>query len=53
MSSEAGQAIESFLNIIDKTNNDFPELQEPSLFQAKDANVLKPFDEASPQKELK
>lgn len=49
MSSEAGQAIESFLNIIDKTNNDFPELQEPSLFQAKDANVLKPFNETSPQ----
>ena len=49
MSSEAGQAIESFLNIIDKTNDDFPELQEPSSSQENDDAILRPFDEITAQ----
>jgi serine/threonine protein kinase len=52
MSSEAGQAVESFLNIIDKTNSDFPQLQEPSSSQDNDDAILKPFDKiAAPQKQ--
>ena len=52
MSSEAGQAVESFLNIIDKTKSDFPQLQKPSSSQDNDDVILKPFDEiAAPQKQ--
>ena len=49
MSSEAGQAIESFLNIIYKTNDDFPKLKEPSLSQKNDDAILKPFDDITAQ----
>lgn len=47
MNSDAGKIIKSFLDIIDKTNNDFPKLQDPVSSQEKDNEILKPFDEIS------
>ena len=47
MNSDAGKIIKSFLDIIDKTNNDFPKLQDPVSSQEKDNEILKPFDAIS------
>jgi len=49
MTSEAGQAIESFLEIIDKTEDEFPELKKPKPEPAKpdEETILKPFDKIS------
>jgi len=50
MSSEAGQAIESFLNIVNKTNSEFPKLQEPAStpYRPDDDAILKPFEKIPP-----
>lgn len=47
MTSPAGQAIESFLEIVDETEDDFPELKkpEPAAPAPDDRTILKPFDE--------
>jgi hypothetical protein len=47
MTSEAGQAIKRFLDIINKTDNEIPELKEPQMPIPKpdDSTILKPFDE--------
>ena len=47
MTSEAGQAIENFLHIVNKTNSEFgPPLEPPSdVAEPNDDAILKPFDE--------
>lgn len=47
MTSEAGQAIERFLDIVNKTGNEIPELEKPQTPTPKpdDSTILKPFDE--------
>ena len=51
MTSEAGQAIKNFLDIVDKTESKFPEPSSVSQ-EPKDDSILKPFDEivATPAK---
>jgi serine/threonine protein kinase len=51
MTSEAGQAIKNFLDIVDKTESDFPEPSSASQ-EPNDDSILKPFDEiaATPAK---
>jgi hypothetical protein len=46
MTSEAGQAIKSFLEIVNESNDEFP---EPSsvLKESNDDSILKPFDEVT------
>ena len=46
MTSEAGQAIKSFLDIVEKTDSEIPELEKPKPFAAKpeDSNILRPFE---------
>jgi hypothetical protein len=46
MTSEAGQAIESFLNIVNKADDEFPELEKPKLVNSEpdDKTILKPFN---------
>lgn len=53
MTSEAGQAIESFLEIIDETKDDFPEIKKPESASAEldEAVILEPFDEISDVKD--
>ena len=47
MTSEAGQAIESFLNIVNKTGSEFaPPLEPlPGPAEPNDDDILKPFEE--------
>ena len=47
MTSEAGQAIKNFLDIVNKTNSEIPELQKPQTPSPDqdDSKILKPFDE--------
>jgi serine/threonine protein kinase len=47
MTSEAGQAIENFLNIVDKTSSEFGQPLEPlpSPIEPNDDDILKPFEE--------
>jgi len=49
MTSEAGQAIKSFLEIIDKTEDKVPELEKPKPPPSKpdEETILKPFDKTS------
>jgi hypothetical protein len=49
MTSEAGQAIESFLEIINETKDEFPEIEKPKPPPAKldEQDILKPFDKIS------
>ena len=42
--SEAGQAIENFLDIVDKTESEFPE-PSSALQKSDDDSILQPFDE--------
>jgi serine/threonine protein kinase len=55
MTSEAGQAIKSFLSIVDKTESEFPEPYNPGAAsrEPNDNTILKPFDEitTAPAKE--
>ena len=46
MTSEAGQAIKSFLDIVNKTDDEFPELKKPKQPPSTpdDKTVLEPFD---------
>ena len=46
MTSPAGQAIESFLNVVNKTSDEFPEPEKPKLSESKpdDKTILKPFN---------
>jgi hypothetical protein len=50
MTSEAGQAIESFLQIVNKTKDEVPELErpEPASQLPNEETILKPFDEIKP-----
>ncbi len=50
MTSEAGQAIKSFLDIVNKTGDEFPELKkpEPSSPKPDDQTILKPFEKIEP-----
>jgi serine/threonine protein kinase len=50
MTSEAGQAIESFLDIVNKTNDTFPELKkpEPASPRPDDQTILEPFEKIEP-----
>ncbi|MHC4192540.1 MAG: hypothetical protein ACYS8I_09080 [Planctomycetota bacterium] len=50
MTSEAGQAIKSFLQIVNKTKDEVPELDkpEPASQLPDEAAILKPFDEIKP-----
>jgi len=48
MSSEAGQAIERFLDIIKEANNSFPQLQPPPQSQDKNDPILEPFNKIAP-----
>ncbi|MHC4622555.1 MAG: hypothetical protein ACYS4W_01495 [Planctomycetota bacterium] len=47
MTSEAGQAIESFLEIVNKTNDDFPEIKKPEEppVAVDEQAILSPFNE--------
>ena len=47
MTSEAGQAIERFLEVINKTDDEFPELKrpKPKASVPDDKTILKPFNE--------
>jgi serine/threonine protein kinase len=47
MTSEAGQAIEKFLNVVNKTNSEFPPPLEPSSgpVEPNDDAILKPLEE--------
>ena len=49
MTSEAGQAIENFLNIVNKTNSEFPDLYKLSdaFHEPNDDAILRPFDEVT------
>ncbi|MHC4616843.1 MAG: serine/threonine-protein kinase [Planctomycetota bacterium] len=53
MTSEAGQAIKSFLEIVNKTNDDFPELGEPKETPppVDEQSILSPFDKVEPIEE--
>jgi serine/threonine protein kinase len=53
MTSEAGQAIKSFLEIVNKTKDEVPELEKPKPpSQLPDEKaILKPFDEIKPADE--
>ncbi len=53
MTSEAGQAIKSFLDIVNKTSDEFPELKkpEPASPAPDDQTILKPFDNIEPIRE--
>jgi hypothetical protein len=46
MTSQAGQAIKKFIDIVDKTGDEFPELEKPEPAPSKpdDKTILKPFD---------
>jgi len=45
MSSEAGQAIKNFLNIVNKTGSEFPDPYKLSDNDPNDDTILRPFDE--------
>ena len=45
MSSEAGQAIKNFLDIVNKTNSEFPAPYKLSDHEPNDDTILRPFDE--------
>jgi len=45
MGSDAGKVITEFLDVIDKTNDDLPQLQDPASSQENDDDILKPFNE--------
>ncbi len=49
MTSEAGQAIESFLETINETKDEFPEIEKPTPPPAKpdEQAILRPFDKIS------
>lgn len=53
MTSEAGQAIERFLNVVNKTSNKFPELERPRSPDSgpDDKTILKPFSKIEPVSE--
>ena len=40
----AGQAVESFLGVVDKTADDLPEIQKPTPSAATDERILEPFN---------
>jgi hypothetical protein len=50
MTSEAGQAIESFLDIVNGTDDEFPELKKPEPASPKpdDRTILEPFKKIEP-----
>jgi len=50
MTSEAGQAIKSFLDIINRTEDEFPELKkpEPASPRPDDQTILEPFEKIEP-----
>lgn len=50
MTSEAGQAIKSFLDIVNKTDDEFPELKrpEPPSPRPDDQTILEPFEKIEP-----
>jgi hypothetical protein len=50
MTSEAGQAIKSFLDIVDRTEDEFPELKkpEPPSPRPDDQTILEPFEKIEP-----
>lgn len=50
MTSEAGQAIKSFLDIVNETDDEFPELKKPKQPPSTpdDETVLEPFDKIEP-----
>ncbi|MHC4266749.1 MAG: hypothetical protein ACYSUK_12590 [Planctomycetota bacterium] len=50
MTSEAGQAIKSFLEIVNESNDELPELKkpEPSSDKPDEQTILKPFDKIKP-----
>jgi serine/threonine protein kinase len=50
MTSEAGQAIKSFLDIVDKTDDEFPELKKPGPISPTpdDETILSPFEKIEP-----
>ena len=50
MTSEAGQAIKSFLDIVNKTDDTFPELKKPEPASPKpdDQTILEPFEKIEP-----
>jgi hypothetical protein len=50
MTSEAGQSIESFLDIVNETKDEVPELRKPQPIPATpDENtILKPFEKIGP-----
>ncbi|MHC4455545.1 MAG: hypothetical protein ACYS0I_00400 [Planctomycetota bacterium] len=50
MTSEAGQAIKSFLDIVNKTNDEFPTLEKPKPEPPKpdEQTILEPFDKIEP-----
>ena len=47
MTSEAGQAIEDFLDIVNKTNSEFPDTHKllDVFHEPNDNTILRPFDE--------
>jgi len=49
MSSEAGQAIKNFLDIVNKTNSEFPAPYKLSEHESNDDTILRPFDEITNQ----
>jgi len=49
MSSEAGQAIKNFLDIVNKTNSEFPAPYKLSDHEPNDDTILRPFDEITNQ----
>jgi hypothetical protein len=50
MTSGAGQAIESFLEIVNRTDSEFPNLEkpEPKAPKPDEKAILSPFDEIEP-----
>ena len=50
MTSEAGQAIKSFLDIVNRTGDEFPELKkpEPASPRPDDQTILEPFEKIEP-----
>jgi hypothetical protein len=50
MTSQAGQAIESFLEIVNKTNDEFPPLEKPETATPgpNEQTILSPFDKIEP-----
>ncbi len=50
MTSEAGQAIKSFLDIVNRTDDEFPELKkpEPASPRPDDQTILEPFEKIEP-----